>query len=89
MFWMIVIIVLMLPLVKAIADRIGSLPPANGVDLDLRRELEQVRSQLQDNQDRIGAMETRLDFYEKLIEARPSATELPPGGDPSDPKIIT
>ena len=89
MFWMIVVVVLMLPLVKAIADRISSLPPGAGVDLDLRRDLEQVRAQLQESQDRIGAMETRLDFYEKLIEERPPAKTLPPAGQSPEPKIIT
>ena len=74
------------PIFKAIAERISSAPAQRGIpDGELRRELDQVAAQLHESNERLRAMETRLDFYEKLIEERPAPSTLPP----ADPGIIT
>ena len=82
-FALIAILVIAAPIAKAIGERIARDGRQPRADPELRREIELLHSQLADTQNRLAATETRLDFYEKLLEERRPAS-LPPPKPPQD-----
>jgi hypothetical protein len=65
------------PIARAIArsiERRGL--PDSGINEELRKALQQAEQRLADSETRIGALEDRVDFYEKLLanpERKPPA----------------
>ncbi len=60
-----------MPARKAMLRKIEG--PAQGADPHLLEEVDQLR-------DRVGELEERLDFAERLLAQQRDAAELPPGG---------
>jgi hypothetical protein len=70
--------VLLLPVVRALAERIRARPDAAPAQLqawreDIARELHQVRQE-------VGELAERVDFAERLLAKRPEAGRLAPPG---------
>lgn len=63
------------PVGKALADRIrhGTQPLSSGPDPEVLTELEQLRGDVTDLQE-------RLDFAERMLSQKPDAQALPPSG---------
>ncbi len=78
-FVLIILMMVLVPIARAIADRIGSGGPSP-VELErVRRALEAAEQRAADGDQRIGQLEERVDFLEKLLQAPRAGERLPPG----------
>lgn len=55
------------PIARALARRIERRDLPNTSDQELRRALQQAEQRLSDSEARLGALEERVDFYERLL----------------------
>ncbi len=84
-FAFIIVLVIGAPIAKALAARIArgqpQLPPAEVQRL--RQEIEATEQRALDSDKRVGELEERVEFREKLLQAPKSPPPLaPPGGPP-------
>jgi hypothetical protein len=73
MTWLIVVALLFMgvPIAEAIATRIKKSGPIDQKEVD--KALKQAEQRLASNETRLSALEERVDFYEKLLEAPKNA----------------
>ncbi len=83
-FIFIVALVIGAPLAKALAVRIArgqpTLPPAE--IQRLRQEVEATEQRALESDKRVGELEERVEFLEKLLQAPKQPPLVPPGGPP-------
>ena len=69
----------LVPIAKAVADRISSATPDAG---DLKRQLHATEQRLHAAETRLMSLEERVDFYEKLLSAPKTLPHQSPGQKP-------
>lgn len=86
-FIFVLMLVLGIPIAKAIAHRISQggegVPP--DVAMRLKQALDAAEQRAQDADQRVGQLEERVDFLEKLLQAPKPRPPLPPPGGPATP----
>ena len=84
-FLFILLLVIGGPIAKAVAARIARGEPTLPPDVlqRLRKELEASEQRAQESDKRVGELEDRVDFLERLLQAPKTPPPLmPPGGPP-------
>jgi hypothetical protein len=66
------------PLGQAIADRIRHGVPGQGADHQLREELDGLRLEVDDLRGQLSEAQERIDFAERLLARRDEPVPLPP-----------
>lgn len=85
-FILVILMLILVPIARAIADRIGSSGPAP-IEIDrVRRALEAAEQRAADGDQRVAQLEERVDFLERLLQAPKPGTGLPPSGGAAPPQ---